>query len=110
MPDPGEVPSCTAPPFQEEITEENIDAALKDIRMAMLEADVNFRIAKKFIKNVKEKALGEVVKVKAKGDEKVDVIPGRSLHSICHDELESLLGPVDTTSCGATRGSARPRS
>ncbi len=80
-----------------EITEENIDDALKDIRMAMLEADVNFRIAKKFIKRVKEKAVGEVVKVKAKADEKVEVSPGDHFIKICHDELESLLGPVDTS-------------
>jgi signal recognition particle subunit SRP54 len=80
-----------------EITEKNVEDALKDIRMAMLEADVNFRIAKKFIKNVKEKALGEVVKVKAKGDEKVEVSPGDHFIRICHDELEKLLGPVDTS-------------
>ena len=80
-----------------EITEANIDDALKDIRMAMLEADVNFRIAKKFIKRVKEKALGEVVKVKAKADEKVEVSPGDHFIRICHDELEALLGPVDTS-------------
>jgi signal recognition particle subunit SRP54 len=80
-----------------ELTEENIDQALKDIRMAMLEADVNFRIAKKFIKRVKEKALGEIVKVKAKADEKVEVTPGDHFIRICHDELEALLGPVDTS-------------
>ncbi len=81
-----------------EITEDNIEDALKDIRMSMLEADVNFRIAKKFIKSVKEKALGEVVKVKAKGkDEKVEVSPGDHFIRICHDELESLMGPVDNS-------------
>lgn len=81
-----------------EITEENIEEALKDIRMSMLEADVNFRIAKKFIKQVKEKALGEVVKVKAKGgDGKVEVTPGDHFIKICHDELEALMGPVDTS-------------
>jgi signal recognition particle subunit SRP54 len=79
-----------------EITEQNVEDALKDIRMAMLEADVNFKIAKKFIKRVKEKAVGEVVKVKAKGDEKVEVSPGDHFIRICHDELENLLGPVDT--------------
>ena len=80
-----------------ELTEDNIDDALKDIRMAMLEADVNFKITKEFIERVKEKALGEIVKVKAKGeDEKVEVSPGDHFVKICHDELESLLGPVDT--------------
>ncbi len=81
-----------------EITEENIEDALKDIRMSMLEADVNFRIAKRFIKRVKEKALGEVVKVKAKGkDDKVEVSPGDHFIRICHEELEALMGPVDSS-------------
>jgi signal recognition particle subunit SRP54 len=80
-----------------ELTEENIEDALKDIRMAMLEADVNFRIAKKFIGRVKETAIGEIVKVKAKADEQVEVSPGDHFIRICHDELEGLLGPVDTS-------------
>jgi signal recognition particle subunit SRP54 len=81
-----------------ELTEENIDEALKDIRMSMLEADVNFKIAKDFIGRVKDKALGEVVKVKAKGkDGTLEVSPGDHFIKICHDELEGLMGPVDTT-------------
>ncbi|MFW5965910.1 MAG: signal recognition particle protein [Persicimonas sp.] len=80
-----------------EITEDNIEDALKQIRMAMLEADVNFRIAKQFIERVKEKAVGEIVKVEAEADEKVEVSPGDHFIRICHDELESLLGPVDTS-------------
>ena len=80
-----------------ELTEENIDDALKDIRMSMLEADVNFKIAKDFIARVKEKALGEIVKVKAKGASgKVEVTPGDHFIRICHDELEGLMGPVDS--------------
>nr|WP_230469832.1 signal recognition particle protein [Lujinxingia vulgaris] len=81
-----------------ELTEENIDEALKDIRRSMLEADVNFRIAKDFIGRVKEKALGEVVKVKAKGSQgKMEVSPGDHFVKICHDELEALMGPVDSS-------------
>ena len=81
-----------------ELTEENVEDALKDIRMSMLEADVNFRITKQFISRVKEKALGEVVRVKAKSEgERVDVTPGDHFIRICHDELEALMGPVDTT-------------
>ena len=81
-----------------ELTEENIDDALKDIRMSMLEADVNFRIAKQFIKRVKKKALGEIVKVAAKGkDGKVEVSPGDHFIRICHEELEALMGPVDNS-------------
>nr|WP_206524399.1 signal recognition particle protein [Lujinxingia sediminis] len=81
-----------------ELTEENIDEALKDIRRSMLEADVNFRIAKDFIGRVKDKALGEVVKVKAKGSQgKMEVSPGDHFVKICHDELEALMGPVDSS-------------
>ncbi len=82
-----------------EITEENIDEALKDIRMSMLEADVNFRITKQFIQRVKDKAVGEVVKVKAKGNkgDAMEVTPGDHFIRICHDELENLMGPVDTS-------------
>ena len=81
-----------------EITEENIDEAIQQIRMSMLEADVNFRIVKSFIKRVKEKALGEVVRVKVgKKEKKLDVSPGDHFIKICHDELEGLMGPVDTS-------------
>ena len=81
-----------------ELTEQNVEDALKDIRMSMLEADVNFRITKQFINRVKEKALGEIVKVKASADgERVDVTPGDHFIRICHDELEALMGPVDTS-------------
>lgn len=80
-----------------EITEENIEDALKDIRMSMLEADVNFRIAKNFVARVKEKALGEIVRVKAGAGEKLEVTPGDHFIKICHDELEALMGPVDTS-------------
>ena len=44
-----------------ELTEANIDDALRDIRVALLEADVEFNVAKRFLARVKEKALGEVV-------------------------------------------------
>ena len=83
---------------KQEITEENIDEAIQLIRMSMLEADVNFRIVKGFIKRVKEKALGEVVRVKAgKKKDKLDVSAGDHFIKICHDELEALMGPVDTS-------------
>ncbi len=81
-----------------ELTEENIDEALQQIRMSMLEADVNFRIVKQFLGRVKEKALGEVVKVKVgKKGERMEVSAGDHFVKICHDELEALMGPVDTS-------------
>jgi len=81
-----------------EITEENIDEALKAIRMALFEADVNFKVVKNFLARVKEKALGEVVSIKAKtGNETLRITPGDAFIKICHDELEELMGPVDTS-------------
>ena len=81
-----------------EITEKNIDDALRDIRMSLLEADVEFRVVKRFLAGVKERALGEIVKttVKHKGS-KVEVTPGDHFVSICLEALEELMGPVDTT-------------
>lgn len=81
-----------------EITEENIEEALKTIRMALFEADVNFRVVKAFLARVKEKTLGEIVHVSARADgERIRVKPGDVFIKICHDELEELMGPVDTS-------------
>ena len=80
-----------------EITEDNIDEALRTIRMSLFEADVNVRVAKRFIKRVKEKALGEIVQVSVKDEgEKLKVSPGDVFIKICHDELEELMGPQET--------------
>src|SRR3989440_12119027 len=66
------------------VSEENIDAALRQIRLALLEADVDFQVAKKFIARVKEKALGESVLR--------SITPGQQIVKIFHDELTALLG------------------
>ncbi|MFZ9940887.1 MAG: signal recognition particle protein [Luteolibacter sp.] len=66
------------------ISEKNIADALRDIRMALLEADVEFAVAKDFIAKVKEKAMGEDVFKSIK--------PGEQIVKIFHDELEALLG------------------
>src|SRR5438045_6540080 len=82
-----------------ELNEANIDDALRDIRVALLEADVEFNVAKRFLARVKEKALGEVVATSAtdKKGRRVRVSPGDHFIKICHDELENLMGPVDTS-------------
>src|SRR5256885_814865 len=89
-----------------ELTEANIDDALRDIRVALLEADVEFNVAKRFLARVKEKALGEVVTLKTedKKGKKVAVAPGDHFIKICHDELENLMGFVDTTLQLARKG------
>lgn len=66
------------------ITEANIEDSLKEIRTALLEADVNFIVVKSFIAKVKEKALGEKV---LKG-----VNPGEQFTKIVHDELCEMMG------------------
>ncbi len=83
---------------QAELTESNIDEALRDVRMSLLEADVEFRVTKNFLKKVKETALGEVVKTKVRyKGKKHKLAPGDHFIKICQDELESLMGPVDTS-------------
>lgn len=69
------------------ITEENIEETLKEVRTALLEADVNFKVVKDFISSVKEKALGEKV---IKG-----VNPGEQFIKIMHDELARIMGDAN---------------
>lgn len=66
------------------ISEANIDDALRQVRLALLEADVDFQVAKRFIARIKEKALGEAVLR--------SVTPGQQIVKIFHDELTALLG------------------
>jgi len=66
------------------ISGSNIDAALRQVRLALLEADVDFQVAKNFIGRVKEKALGEAVLR--------SITPGQQIIKIFHDELSILLG------------------
>ena len=66
------------------ISESNIDAALRQVRLALLEADVDFQVAKRFIARVKEKSLGEAVLR--------SITPGQQIIKIFHDELTALLG------------------
>lgn len=66
------------------ITEDNISEVTREIRLALLEADVNYKVVKEFIKTVKEKALGEEVKKSLK--------PGEVFVKIVKDELVDLLG------------------
>ena len=66
------------------ITEENIGEMTREIRLALLEADVNYKVVKEFIANVKEKALGEEVAKSLK--------PGEMFVKIVKDELVELLG------------------
>lgn len=66
------------------ITEDNISDMMREIRLALLEADVNYKVVKEFTTNVKEKALGEEVKR--------SINPGDMFVKIVKDELVELLG------------------
>src|SRR4026207_375876 len=66
------------------ISETNINDALRQVRFALLEADVDFNVAKSFIAKVKERALGE--------EGWRSVTPGQQMVKIFHDELTALLG------------------
>ena len=78
---------------QSELTQDNMQDALREIRRALLEADVNLRVVKSFISNIKDRAEGENV---IRG-----VDPSQQLVKIVHDELIKLLGeevkPLDFT-------------
>ena len=69
---------------QGQITEINVAETLKEVRRALLDADVNFKTAKEFTNTVKEKAIGRNVLT--------TVSPGQLLTKICHEELVNLMG------------------
>ena len=73
---------------QGKLTEKNIDDSLKEIRRALLEADVNYKVVKEFIQKVKQKAVGEEVLH--------SVTPGQQIVKIVHDELVQLMGKAHT--------------
>src|SRR5215470_19146812 len=89
-----------------ELTEDNIEEALRDVRMSLLEADVDFKVTKSFLERVKEKALGEQVKLRARSKEYgvVQITPEQAFIKICQDELTAMMGPVDTELRWAKKG------
>src|SRR6266566_9944477 len=71
------------------VSEADVDAAMREIRLSLLEADVNFRVVKDFIARVREQAVGaEVIG---------SLTAGQQVVKIVHDELVALLGTGDTT-------------
>lgn len=71
------------------LTEENISEAVTEVRLALLEADVNYGVVKTLVKRVKDKAVGDTV-LKA-------VSPGQQFIKIVHDELVELMGGAEAT-------------
>lgn len=70
------------------LTEEDIDSAMREIRMALLEADVNFKVVKSFIKNTKERCLT--------ADVMESLTPAQNVVKVVLDELTELLGRTDS--------------
>jgi len=70
------------------LSEKNIEDGLKEVRMALLEADVHFRVVKKFIAGIKKRALGQEVLS--------SLTPGQQVVKIVNDELTALMGDQHT--------------
>ena len=70
------------------LTDANMEEMLKEVRLALLEADVNYKIVKEFLEEIREKARGEEV-LSA-------VEPGQQLVKIVHDQIVDLLGSTKT--------------
>jgi signal recognition particle subunit SRP54 len=77
------------------LDEEAISRAMREIRLALLEADVNFEVVKDFVANVRERALGQ--------DVLKSVTPGQQVVKIVHDELTALMGSGDSRLAFAAR-------
>ena len=70
------------------LSELDVDAAMREIRLALLEADVNFKVVREFVAHVKERALG--------ADVMASLTPGQQVVKIVHDELTTLMGSSDS--------------
>ena len=70
------------------LSEDDINTAMREIRLALLEADVNFDVVKQFVATVKERALGAEVSE--------SLTPGQEVVKIVHDELTKLMGEGNT--------------
>jgi signal recognition particle subunit SRP54 len=90
-----------------ELTEQNVDTALREVRLSLLEADVELGVVKAFLARVKEKALGEVVRVRAKGTDgqTVKVSASDQFVKICHDELIAFMSADGDAITYAPKGS-----
>jgi signal recognition particle subunit SRP54 len=82
-----------------QLTDESVDEALRDVRMSLLEADVDLAVVKGFLAGVKEKVLGNKVstRVRDASGRKVKVTPGQHFVKACEEQLTELMGPVDPT-------------
>src|ERR1700752_4777719 len=80
------------------LTPENVEAALREIRLALLEADVNFKVVKAFVDRVRDRAMGQ--------DVLRSLSPGQQVVKIVRDEMVALFGDAEG---GLPPSSQRPR-
>jgi signal recognition particle subunit SRP54 len=80
-----------------ELSEENIDPALRDVRMSLLEADVDLEVVRDFLARVKQASLGTRVQTRARDSagRRLRISPDQHFVRICEKELVALMGPVD---------------
>jgi signal recognition particle subunit SRP54 len=81
-----------------ELNDGNVAESLRDVRLSLLEADVDLEVVQDFLARVKERALGEKVATRARdaSGQRVRVTPGQHFVKICEEELVALMGPADT--------------
>ncbi|HSK00174.1 MAG TPA: signal recognition particle protein [Kofleriaceae bacterium] len=89
-----------------ELTDDVIEDALRDVRLSLLEGDVEFRVVKRFLERVREAAHGKQVELRAKSKEygTRTITPEQAFIAICQDELVKMMGPVDTELRWAKKG------
>ncbi len=89
-----------------ELNDDVIDEALRDVRLSLLEGDVEFTVVKRFLERVREAARGKQVELRAKSKEygAKSITPEQAFIAICQDELTKMMGPVDTELQWAKKG------
>lgn len=73
---------------QGKVREEDVKAAMREVRLALLEADVNYKVVKQFVKTVSERAVGQEVLT--------SITPGQQVIKIVHDELVNMMGATES--------------
>ena len=90
-----------------ELTEKNIDPALREVRLSLLEADVDLKVVKRFLAKIKEEALGQTMQTSVKVDgQKQEVSASDQFIKLCHDELVEMMSseaePITWADSGPT--------
>ena len=89
-----------------ELSDDVIDDALRDVRLSLLEGDVEFNVVKRFLERVREAARGKQIELRAKSEEYGTraITPEQAFIAICQDKLIEMMGPVDTELKWAKKG------